>query len=240
MANASANDWDEGVPLISSKRREGAGEILNLRKAARGRLNKEHGALITGDVTLGLGGGEHKAGSAVTFYGTSAPTLRPDGLTVLDTADAGRLWVHSTTKVIKIWSGTAWTDPTFSSASRALESFDLPGGPTGADTWTYAGTSWPLTTFATPITLHLLSAGRWLVWVTGVFNGSETGTISITINGVTRSFVSGTTVDGAVPFSMCFRVTVTGAVTGSLSITSVSSSGIQIQRLESMSGVFLG
>lgn len=236
MANGSVNDWDEGTPIISNPRRQGAGEIQFLRQSVRGRVNKEHAPLITGDITLGLGGGEHLPGSAMVYYQTDAPTLRPDGLTSLDTDDAGRVWIKDTDGTFHWWDGTQWI-----AATTAAQSFDLPGGPLSGETWTYGGTAFPLSApFSTPITIHSLQPGKWLLFVMGTFDGSQTGTLSVTINTVTRSYLSGSTVDGQVPFMLVFRVVVTGSPTGAISITAVSSASIKINRLEAISGMFLG
>lgn len=236
MANASANDWDEGTPLISNPRRQGAGEIQFLREAVRARLNKEHKALVTGDVTAGLGGGEHVMGSAMVYYQTTAPTLRPDGVTALDSSDKGRVWVKSSDNTISWWDGTQWV-----ASLSSAQSFDLPGGPLSGETWTYGGTAWPLSPpFAVPLTVHSLKPGKWIVFVMGSFDGSQTGSLSVTINGVTRSYVSGTTVDGQVPFMLVFRIVVSGSPTGAVAITAVSSISIGIQRLEAITGMFLG
>lgn len=231
MANAGVNDWDEGVPLISSARRGGALEINSLRKSIRGRMNKEHGALVTGDVTTGVGGGEHKAGSAKVYYQTAAPTLRPDGLTALDTNDKGRLWIKDTDGSLYQWDGAAWV-----AYSTGKQSFDLPGLPGADEAWTSA-LALPLTTpFATPLQISGLNAGRWLLWIGGTFDGSQTGSITIVANGQTRTYVSSSTVDGQVPFLMCLRMTITSA-NHYIRITAVSS---MISRIESISGLFVG
>lgn len=231
MANGGPNDWDEGAPLISDARRLGAGEILNLRKATRARINKEHDDCATGDVTLGLGGGEHSPGSAKCYYQSGAPTLRPDNATALDSNDAGRIWIDSDDGSKYYWSGSAWV-----AFVTSQQSFDLPGSPGAGETWSSA-LALPLTTpFATPLQVSGLNAGKWLVWIGGVFDGSQTGSITVVINGQTRTYVTGTTVDGQVPFLMCVRCTVTSA-NHYIRITSVSSI---VQRIESITGQFVG
>lgn len=226
MANTSANDWDESSPLITNARRLGAGEINNLRKSVRLRADKEHVACATAGV-----GGEHKKGSGRPYYQSTAPTLRPDGTTALGADDAGREWIDSDDNSRYVWNGTAWV-----AFTDAAQSFDLPGSPGSGETWSSA-LSLPLTTpFATPLQISGLNAGKWLVWVGGVFDGSQTGSISVVVNGQTRTYVTGTTVDGAVPFLMCIRCTVTSA-NQYIRITSVSSI---VSRIESITGQFVG
>ncbi len=228
MANTSANDWDEGAPVITDARRLGAGEINNLRKAVRLRQDKEHVACATAGV-----GGEHKAGSGRPYYQSTAPTLRPDGVTALGASDAGREWIDSDDNSRHVWSGTAWV-----AYAGGAESFDLPGSPGADESWTSA-LSLPLTTpFATPLQISGLSAGRWLLFVSGVFQGSQTGTFTITANGQSKSYTSATTVDGHVPFMMCIRLSVTSA-NHYIRITSVSGT-ITVLRIESLTGLFIG
>ena len=54
--------------------------------------------------------GMHKSGSGISYYGTVEPTLRPDGVTSLDTDDVGRLWFDSGNGQINGWNGTAWVN----------------------------------------------------------------------------------------------------------------------------------
>lgn len=112
MANTSDGlSWGETTPASADPRKDGAAEILGLRKGLRLRLNKEHFALavMSAGPDLETGGGEHKLGSAVAFYEASEPTLRPDGVTILDSDDTGRLLIDTTTgRVLKVWDGSAW------------------------------------------------------------------------------------------------------------------------------------
>lgn len=226
MANTSANDWDEGAPLITDPRRQGAGEINNLRKAVRLRLDKEHIACATAGA-----GGEHKPGSAKCYYQSSAPTTRPDG-TALSSADYGRLWIDSDDGSLYRYTATGWV-----AFDSAVQSFDLPGSPGSDEDWTSA-LSFPLSSpFATPLQVSGLNAGRWMFWVAGVFDGSQTGTLTITINGQSRSIISSVTVDGMVPFLICIRASVTSA-NHYARITAVS--GLGVSRLDSFSGIFIG
>jgi hypothetical protein len=101
MANdGTGTGWDETHP--SSTDPEGAGylEIQDIRKGMRLRYAKEHNTPAASGA-----GGEHKAGSAKAYVGGSAPTTRPDGVTALDSTDAGRLWVNG---ALYEWTGSAW------------------------------------------------------------------------------------------------------------------------------------
>lgn len=198
MANSSANDWDEGTPLITSARREGAGEILNLRKSIRGRLNKEHEAFVTGDVTAGAGGGEHKEGSAVCYYQASAPTLRPDGVTSLSAADDGRVWIDSDTKEAFVWDGDSWEALTL---PNTINSFEV--------TVSQASLVLPAKTALTTGHVYLIT-----VYGTTVRSGAGF-TVSVTIgeggNAKTRTIVIADGSSASLPFSVTVPVTVSSS-----------------------------
>jgi hypothetical protein len=72
------------------------------------RLAKEHVTPAASSV-----GGEHKQGSAIDWFQTTAPTTRPDGVTALTTDDLGRTWCDTTNNVLKmltaIGSPNTWT-----------------------------------------------------------------------------------------------------------------------------------
>jgi hypothetical protein len=218
MPNTGANDWDEGHPLITDPRRDGAGEILNLRKAVRGRFNKEHATAETGDVTAGAGGGEHKQGSAVTYVSASAPTLRPDGVTSLDTDDEGRLWYEEDTGYLHYWTGSAWEQIT-DGPSPQIAQFEKNNGATLP---------------SLPFTQTGLTPGTYIVWLYGASDYTDNEdpiTISATINSVTRTCYLANQPDGNVPFNIPFHITVTGS--GECSLTATSG----IAWLGSMSGI---
>lgn len=81
----------------------------------RERMENEHSSYTTKG---GTSGGSvaadflHKAGSGRVYYQASAPTLRPDGVTALSAADAGREWVETTYLSRRTWSGSAWVATT--------------------------------------------------------------------------------------------------------------------------------
>lgn len=78
--------------------------VRDTRSGPEERFENEH-TFLTGSV-----GGDvlHKAGSAKSYHQASEPTLRPDGVTSLDSDDAGRLLRTSGGKVLKVYSGSAW------------------------------------------------------------------------------------------------------------------------------------
>ena len=80
--------WDILSPVDTELRSVGALEIRDLRIGLGIRIDKEHVALATASA-----GGEHKAGSAVVYTDPTVtfPTNKPDGSTLLNSADEGRL-----------------------------------------------------------------------------------------------------------------------------------------------------
>ena len=104
MANdAAGTTWNEAEPALTDPRFLGQQEIRGLRTGVRLRTQREHETFAGSSV-----GGEHKPGSAKAYHQASAPTLRPDGTTALDSNDAGRLWRNTTTGVLSVWTGSAW------------------------------------------------------------------------------------------------------------------------------------
>jgi len=51
----------------------------------------------------------HKAGSAAAYFVTTTPTKRPDASTAFTTSDTGRFWVNSTSRAVKVLSGTTFS-----------------------------------------------------------------------------------------------------------------------------------
>lgn len=100
--DGTGTGWTETDPTNSEFVKDGAKELRDLRIAARIRLAKEHVLPASSSA-----GGEHKAGSCMTFYGGSAPTKKPDGTTNLHaTEDLGRIWNDGGS--LKYWNGTTW------------------------------------------------------------------------------------------------------------------------------------
>lgn len=81
----------EATPAGSASPAEGDNEIRNTRLEVRSRVDQEHAILNTSTT----GQSVHKPGSAVVYFQAAEPTLRPDGLTSLNSNDTGRLWVDS-------------------------------------------------------------------------------------------------------------------------------------------------
>lgn len=204
MPNTDGASWDEAKPVITDPRRAGALEIQSLRLGVGDRLGKEHTAPAAAGV-----GGEHTAGSAKAYHQASAPTLRPDGATSLDSTDAGRLWIDSDDDVLYKWNGTAWEAVVANDPSPSIYQFEKTDG--GASP-------------TIPLTQSGLTPGTYIVWVEGTVEGGFTGsasfTVSLTVNGVTRTIVIDNAPDGSAPFSVALHVTVTGAGTCSLTAAS--------------------
>lgn len=114
MAHSDTAGWDEASPANAEFFALGAKEIRLLRGAARVRLLKEHVEPAAAGV-----GGEHLAGSAVSFIDDyendpdTNQTTRPDGATALDGDDAGRFLIDTNAAGLKIerlhyWDGSNW------------------------------------------------------------------------------------------------------------------------------------
>jgi hypothetical protein len=108
MAHSGTGEgWDTTAPANSDARKDGAKEIRDLRIGIGDRVGKEHVHPVASATSSDANaGGEHKAGSAMFYYGAGAPTKRPDGVTNLNASDQGRMWVNGGT--VKYWDGAAW------------------------------------------------------------------------------------------------------------------------------------
>lgn len=82
--------------------------IRDTRAAVEERISNEHTNVVTGTGGSVAEDWLHKPGSAKAYYQAAAPTLRPDGVTTLNSADAGRIWVDSDTNFVYAWDGSAW------------------------------------------------------------------------------------------------------------------------------------
>lgn len=108
MALGDGTEWDEGAPITTEPRADGADEIRDLRKGVKIRINKEHVTLATDSA-----GGEHLNGSAKAYYENPAPTDRPDPDTptaLVSTDDDGRLWIDSDDDVLYHWADNAFVE----------------------------------------------------------------------------------------------------------------------------------
>ena len=78
--------------------------ITDLKQGVFERVTKEH--------TMDLGSGVptedgwHRAGSAIVYVGSVAPTTRPDGTTPLNAADKGRVWFDVNNLLLKVYDGS--------------------------------------------------------------------------------------------------------------------------------------
>lgn len=95
--------WDESAPADGDFISAGALEIRDDRIGVEIRLKKEH-VQPADDVV----GGEHLPGSAKAYTGTSDPTLRPDTSTSLDSDDAGREFINTSTGSLRYFDGSDW------------------------------------------------------------------------------------------------------------------------------------
>lgn len=135
-ADGTGTSWNETVPPDSGEKvSSGPIEIRDVRKGVRIRAEKEH-------TTYGnsSAGGEHKPGSAVAYYQSAAPTVRPDTTTPLSSADNGRLWIDSDTNYVYIYiDGTGWVELTRPIIRRAVFQQQVAasgtGGSSSATTW---------------------------------------------------------------------------------------------------------
>jgi len=164
MSNTTEDDWDESSPAINQPRRNGAVEINALRQAVRLRMAREHELFDE----LGVGG-EHLQGSAKIYVDTTEPTLRPDGTTVLDADDIGRLFWNTDTDRMYVWDGDSWelfrdvTEDNFSVTNSAP--------------------------FGLPLTAVNPHSGQWMVFVYGSVANNTLAefTVSVTLDGVTKT-----------------------------------------------------
>ena len=98
--------WDasfETVPDGAASPGLGDDAIRELKENTRYRLVKEHVMVFS----TAAADGWHKQGSGRAYYTTATPTLLPDGTTTLASdalKAAGRLWVHSTSKSLQVYS----------------------------------------------------------------------------------------------------------------------------------------
>jgi len=117
MVLGDGSAWDESSPNDTTAVKDGDDEIRDLRVGTRLRIEKEHIAPAGSSA-----GGEHKAGSAVAYYQSSAPTTKPDGSTSLDSDDNGRLWIDSDDQVLYHYvNGSGFVQVGGNNATQALD-----------------------------------------------------------------------------------------------------------------------
>ncbi len=96
-----ANPQDSDTPSF------GDDEIRGTRVEFHDRLTKEH---VIGGTTAA--DGAHKKGSARVYHQATAPSLRPDGSSSLDSDDDGRLWIDEDDGKMQYWDGSAMAELT--------------------------------------------------------------------------------------------------------------------------------
>jgi hypothetical protein len=112
---ASWNDTFNNSPSGAADPGEGDDRIRETRLEIDLRATQEHDWHDTASTGTAI----HKAGSARIYYQAAAPTLRPDGVTVLGASDTGRLWIDSDDENLHYWDGTQWLDVDVSVADTA-------------------------------------------------------------------------------------------------------------------------
>lgn len=105
-------NWDaafEDDPGGSDNPSSGDDEIRKLKAASRERLAKEH--VWTTGIGAFAAHGWHKAGAALAFWTSAAPTNLPDGSMALSngTLSKGRLWANSGSYALSVWNGSSWS-----------------------------------------------------------------------------------------------------------------------------------
>lgn len=83
----------EASPAGGDTPTQGDDRIRDLKEATRERMEKEHFFNLASG--LPAEDGRHLSGAAIGYRQAAAPTLRPDGVTALDSDDAGRIWFDS-------------------------------------------------------------------------------------------------------------------------------------------------
>lgn len=94
----------EATPAGTETPSLGDNHIRDLKLEVRSRLDQEHVILDTSSTGESI----HRAGSARTYFQDAEPTLRPDGITSINSSDSGRLWVDSNdSNHLYVYDGTA-------------------------------------------------------------------------------------------------------------------------------------
>lgn len=118
LNDGTGEHWDESSPADGDFISVGAQEIRDLRIGVDLRTEKEHVAFATGTI-----GGEHLAGSAKAYTGTSDPTVRPNAATSFDFTDAGRVFINTSTSALRYYTGSAWAFVKLADASQIPNGF---------------------------------------------------------------------------------------------------------------------
>lgn len=117
---ADGHEWNTTVPDGNQPHGNDYNEHRQTKLAIDNRIKKEHVAFADYSSSNYVGG-EHKAGSAVIYFGDysssskgdSLPTNKPDGATALDSADYGRLAYDTDATyggVMYIYTAAGWVE----------------------------------------------------------------------------------------------------------------------------------
>ncbi len=98
----TVNSTWEAQPAGSDDLRDGDNAIRHTREAFVERLEQEHYM----DSASQARHGEHASGSLKAYYAGSEPSNRPSGLIALDSNDAGRVWVDSSSDLMYVYTGS--------------------------------------------------------------------------------------------------------------------------------------
>jgi hypothetical protein len=111
-------------PAGSSNLADGDNAIRDLKTAVFERLAQEHKMNLASGLVAE--DGWHKQGSSIDYYQASAPTLRPDGVTALDSNDYGRRWVKSSDNSQWVYTASGWVNIAYATSSTIpAEMYDL-------------------------------------------------------------------------------------------------------------------
>lgn len=97
-----ATNWDsayENAPAVDDSPSLGYKEFNDLKENIRLRFDNEH--VFDPSAPADSQQGWHRPGSAITYYGGTEPTARPDG-TTFTTADLGRLWYNTSSETFHV------------------------------------------------------------------------------------------------------------------------------------------
>ncbi|MFH2013692.1 MAG: hypothetical protein ABIJ17_01855 [Patescibacteria group bacterium] len=105
MPNIPTTSWNETTPPGSEAKANGDNRIRELKTQIREVVDVEHKFDSSGQSTeMGI----HTKGSARAYYQSADPINRPDGTSVLDSNDDGRIFVDSDDNTIKVWNGASF------------------------------------------------------------------------------------------------------------------------------------
>lgn len=114
---ATWNTAFQNSPGPNADASEGDDRIRELKSAIYERLVKE--MVMNTSSGLAAEDGWMRSGSGKIYYGDTAPTTRPDGVTALSSADYGRLWYNTSTLKLLVYTASGWINPEVAEADHA-------------------------------------------------------------------------------------------------------------------------